>query len=319
MKNKIIYILNIILILSMLTLTGCRRTLGDPNKIQVVCTTYPIYDWAREIIGEDNENVELTLLLKNGVDMHSFQPSTEDVAVVASCDVLIYVGGESDAWVDDVLKESINDDMVVLNLLDCLGEHKKLEEHKEGMEGEAEDDAEYDEHVWLSLKNALVFVEVIKDTMVALDDEGRDIYEKRYNDYKKELTELDNEYQSVVDNANKNTIIVADRFPFLYLTSDYGLDYYAAFSGCSSETDASFETVVFLADKLDEIGASYILIIDNSDSSLAETVIDTSDSKGADVLVLDSLQSVTKKDIENGKTYLSVMKDNLQIIKKALE
>lgn len=311
-----------IMMVSLFCFTGCRKSPEDSDKIQVVCTTFPLYDWARELIGEDNPNVKLTLLLKNGVDMHSFQPTTEDIAAVSDCDVFIYVGGESDAWVEDVLKDAVNKDMVKINLLDCLGDNKRLEEHKEGMDEdheEEEEEEEYDEHVWLSLRNAILFVEEIEKTMVALDGEQSSVYSRNANAYVKKLEELDGKYEDMVKKSTKDTIIVADRFPFLYLVEDYGIDYYAAFAGCSAETAASFETVVFLADKLDELKLYYLIIIDNSSTDLADTVIEAAKDKEHEVLVLDSIQSVTKDDINNGKTYLSVMENNLTVLEKALE
>lgn len=320
----------VIFALSLVFVSGCKKTLNDSDKIQVVCTNYPIYDWVREIIGDDNDNIELTWLLDDGVDMHSFQPGTNDIALISSCDVLIYVGGESDEWMSDVLDEAVNDDMKVINLLDCLGDNKKQEEIKEGMEseegehehdeeGEHEHEEEYDEHVWLSLKNAKHFVEEIKSVLIEVDEDNKEVYKENCDSYVEKLDELDKQYENVVKNAAKDTIVVADRFPFLYLVEDYGLDYYAAFVGCSAETEASFETIVFLSDKIDELGLSSVLVIDNSDEKIAQTVISNTNDKNQKVLILDSLQSVTKEDVKAGKTYLSSMTDNLKIIEESLK
>ena len=212
------------------------------KKIKVVTTIFPEYDWVKEIAGYAGENMEITMLLDNGVDLHSYQPTTADLAKVSDCDLFIYVGGESDAWVDGALKEAVNKNMKVINLLDVLGESVKEEEVKEGMEAEEEQDEEdsqeeepeYDEHVWLSLKNAKVLTQAIADSLSEIDKEHKDIYSENEKNYEEKLDTLDKEYQETVDAASKKTLLFGDRFPFRYMVDDYGLDYYAAFVGCSA-------------------------------------------------------------------------------------
>lgn len=297
---------------------------GGTEQLRVVATIFPAYDWARQILGADAENAELTLLLDNGTDLHSYQPTADDIITISTCDLFIYVGGESDRWVEDALKGAVNQDMVVINLLDALGDAVKEEELVEGMEGEAEDadhgheEAEYDEHVWLSLKNASVLCRAISRQLKALDPANAGIYQANTDAYLARLDALDADYQAAVENAAFDTLLFGDRFPFRYLVDDYGLSYYAAFSGCSAETEASFETIAFLSGKLDELGLGSILVIEGPQHKIAETIVQNTVSRDQAILTLDSMQAVTSADIEAGVTYLSIMESNLAVLNTAL-
>lgn len=297
------------------------------EKLKIVTTIFPEYDWVKQILGEESSNAELTMLLDDGVDLHSYQPTAEDITKISDCDLFIYVGGESDAWVDDALKEAVNKNMKVINLLDVLGNTVKEEEVVEGMEAEeeeeesegAEEEPEYDEHVWLSLKNAQVLCKEIGKDLEDLDKAHADVYQKNTDAYVEALAALDKKYQETVDAANQKTLLFGDRFPFRYMVDDYGLTYYAAFVGCSAETEASFKTISFLAKKVDELGLRYIMTIEKSDQKIAKTIIQNTKEKNQQILTLDSMQSTTSKDVENGTTYLSVMADNLNVLKEALQ
>ena len=299
---------------------------GD-SDISIVTTIVPEYDWVKNIAGENPANADITMLLDSGVDLHSYQPTAEDIAKISKCDMFIYVGGESDEWVDDALKEATNKDMVVINLLDVLGDDIKEEEVVEGMEAEEEEaeegeegeEVEYDEHVWLSLKNAAKLCGVIKDGMVSVDEANKDVYEKNANDYITKLEALDAEYENAVKAGSKKTVLFADRFPFRYLVDDYGLEYYAAFVGCSAETEASFETITFLSKKVDELGLGSILTIEGKDKKIADTVKQNTAKKDQNILTMDSLQSTTSDDVAKGVTYISVMEGNLEVLKEALK
>ena len=482
---------------------------GD-KSMKIVTTIFPEYDWVKTILGEKADNAELTLLLDNGVDLHSYSPTVQDIAKIKECDMFIYVGGESDEWVEDVIETSGNSDMVVINLLDVLGDSVKDEEVVEGMEhehehehehskevstfedsevkdralsdwegdwqsayplvldgsldeawehkaeegdktadeykdyytagyktdytaisihddiitftddkgnvtksaykyngyyiqnwstgtkaamyrfeaedkeagapiyiefndhiiepadaehfhirmsnesydaivdpegnwptffdaslspegvceevmghGKHEDDEEEeeekDEHVWLSLKNASVLCDDIANELGNIDTANKDLYKSNAEAYKAELANLDSEYKAAVDSASVKTLLFGDRFPFRYLVDDYGLEYYAAFAGCSAESEASFETIVFLSEKTDELGLPAIMTIEGSDQKIAETVKENTSSKDQKILILNSLQSTTSADIENGTTYLSVMTENLEVLKEALQ
>lgn len=304
------------------TKTNSQTT--EASKLKIVTTIFPEYDWVREILGDQADHAELTLLLDNGVDIHNYQPTADDIMKISSCDMFIYVGGESDEWVEDALQEATNKDMVVIDLLDVLGDSVKEEEVKEGMQDEEEEEEgeeeepEYDEHVWLSLKNTKTLCSKISEELCGIDSENAETYQKNLKAYTEKLDKLDSEYKSLTDSAKEKTLIFGDRFPFRYLVDDYGLDYYAAFVGCSAETEASFETIVFLANKADELGVDTIFTIENSDKKIAETIISNTKSKNQKIAELNSLQSVTNEQIDSGTTYLSVMQSNYDVLKDTL-
>ena len=300
---------------------------SKPDKIEIICTTFSEYDWAREIVG-GSEKVEITYLLDNGVDLHNYQPSAGDIMRISDCDMFVYVGGESDKWVNDALAESRNKDMQVVKLLDVLGDFAKEEEIKEGMEAEEEDEEgeegedegpEYDEHVWLSLRNAEICCDAICESLCKLDSEGADTYKSNLEAYNAKLDQLDAEYVDMAENAKVKTVVFGDRFPFRYLVDDYGIDYYAAFVGCSAETEASFETIVNLANKMDELNLDTIFTIENSDASIAKSVIENSKNKDRGIETLDSIQSVTEDMVSGGVTYISIMQKNLDTLRKVLD
>lgn len=302
------------------------NTNNNDDPIKVVTTIFPEYDWVREIAGDEVSHMEITMLLDNGVDLHSYQPTADDIMKISDCDLFIYVGGESDAWVEDALKEAVNKDMKVINLLDVLGDSVKEEEVIEGMEAEEESEEddedegpEYDEHVWVSLKNAKVICKKIADDLAEIDAENADIYQKNNQEYAEKLDTLDSEYQQTAESASQKTLLFGDRFPFRYLVDDYGLNYYAAFVGCSAETEASFDTISFLANKMDELGLKNIMTIEKSDQKIAKTIINNTNDKNQGILTLDSMQSTTSDDAKNGATYLSIMKSNLEVLKQAVK
>ena len=496
--KKIIALL-LVLLMTVGMLAGCGKQ-NDDDKLQVVTTIFPEYDWVREILGDEADNAEITMLLDNGVDLHSYQPTADDIVKISNCDLFIYVGGESDEWVEEALKSAANKNMKAINLLDVLGDSVKTEEMVEGMqetehshshekkevsedrtlsdyegewqslypfmdekfkketvsymaeaegfddekeawdffykgnetdiryvnikgskiefvkedgtketgtyaydgfysdcwgetsiryqfkntdknsnapayvqfddhlnypskaehfhlycgddakamldikynwptyypadiqseddmiheflkhyvEDEDEHEEECDEHVWLSLKNAKVLVGAISDALQELDPDNKDAYAANADAYVQKLSALDAEYQTAVDNATCKTVLFGDRFPFRYLVDDYGLNYYAAFVGCSAETEASFETIAFLAKKVDELKLPCVLTIEGKDHKIAETIVENTSEKNQKVLTMDSMQSTTSQDVKNGTTYLSVMENNLSVLKEAL-
>ena len=293
----------------------------DDDKLKIVTTIFPEYDWVKQIAGDSN-NLDITFLMKNGGDLHSYSPSAEDILKISTCDMLVYVGGESDKWIEEILENAVNSNIKTINLMNVLGEKAKEEELVEGMEDDDHDDddaeLEYDEHVWLSLDNAELFVKSITENLCAIDSENAGTYKANCERYLSQLDALDDEYEKVIENSKYKTLIFADRFPFRYLTDDYDLNYYAAFKGCSAETEASFETITFLANKADELNLPRILTIDGSDGKIAKTVAATSKNKDRMIYSLDSLQSVTDNEVQSGKTYIKAMESNLEILKKAL-
>lgn len=301
-----------LLLALLLALSGCvthgAELQFDDGVADIVVTIYPVYDWVREILGEKADEVRLTLLLDDGVDMHSFQPTVADMAKIASCDLLIYVGGESDEWIDDV--ESRNSNQRRVSLLELLDGQTLEEELREGMKGEA--DGAIDEHVWLSLKNARALCASLLPYLRELGLDGRYL-DASAEAYEAKLEALDEQYRKVAENAARHTLLFADRFPFRYLTEDYGLDYYAAFAGCEAETEASFRTVAFLSEKLDELALPCVLVIESSDGKLAHTVVDSSADPTRPVLTLHSMQGSS-----GGRSYLKIMEENLTVLKEAL-
>ena len=484
--------------------TGCGNQNGSeskesaPKKLNIVTTIFPEYDWVKEILGEKAENANITMLLDNGVDLHSYQPTADDLVKIANCDLFIYVGGESDSWVSEALKNTVNKNRKVINLLNTLNTTVKTEEAMPGMQaeeghnhgyshfadsdvqdrtlsdwsgswqsvypylkdgtldkvmerkaesgdktaeeyhtyyetgyksdvekikidgkkgtiefikdgvsskatyqyegyqiydyesgsrgvryffkaingsknapkyvqfsdhgiapGKAEhfhiysgnegfdklsqemenwptyypsdmtgdeiaeemlehEEKEYDEHVWLSLKNAKILCNTISNAVSELDPNNKDIYATNVKNYTEKLSALDKQYQEAVNAATNKTVLFGDRFPFRYTVDDYGLQYYAAFAGCSAETEASFETISFLAKKVDELKLPCVLTIERTRHKIAETIIQNTNEKNQKILTMDSMQSTTSKDIESGATYLSVMEKNLSVLKEAL-
>ena len=301
---------------------SCNR--NNNGKMKIITTIFPEYDWVMNVLGDKKDNFDVSMLLDSGVDLHSYEPTIKDTVAITNCDLFVYVGGESDKWVDDVLKQAKNKNMVVINLMKTLGDKAKEEEVIEGMEGEEEEEEgeeegpEYDEHVWLSLNNSQLFISKICDSLSNLDKVNANYYKSNADAYINNLKALDAEYKDAVSKGNKDTLLFADRFPFRYLVDDYSLKYYAAFIGCSAETEASFETITFLANKVDELGLNYILKIESSDGKIANTVKNATQNKNQTILTMDSIQSATTKEYADGRNYLSIMQSNLEVLKQAL-
>ena len=333
--DKIGYIfIRFLLIAFILIGCGNNNATAKNDKLSIVATIFPEYDWVNEILGDKVKNVEVTMLLDNGVDLHSYQPTINDIAKISDCDMFIYVGGESDGWVNDALKNAKNDKIKVINLLEVLGDSVKTEELIEGMQEEhyhhheeiteEKHEHEYyeeekDEHVWLSLKNTKILCKVIADNLSEIDPENKDIYSANVSVYIEKLSALDEEYKKMVNGSNRKIVLFGDRFPFRYLVDDYGIDYYAAFVGCSAETEASFETVAFLSKKTDELKLPCVLTIEGANHKIAETVVANTYSKNQKVFTMDSMQSTTSSDVKNGITYIFVMEKNLDILREALK
>lgn len=307
--------------------SGCSaaKKSGDAQNKSIVCTTFPGYDWVKNILGSNPANFTLTLLQNNGTDLHSYQPSVEDIAKISASDLFVYVGGESDGWVEKVISEAKNKNMKVINMLEALGDKVKEEEIVEGMQAEEEEEdeeeeeeIEYDEHVWLSLSNAMHLTRELSAAIQEMDDSNAATYRANTETYIKKLSDLDAAYRNAVARADYDTVLFGDRFPFRYLTDDYDLRYFAAFVGCSAESEASFETIAFLANKVDELGLPSVMTIEKSDKKIAQTIIANTSAKNQEVLEMDSLQSITQKEIDEGRNYLSAMENNLTVLKKAL-
>ena len=321
MKNR--FLKYIAIAISSVLAPLCISCNGSNSKTKIITTIFPEYDWVMNVLGDKKDNFDVSMLLDSGVDLHSYEPTIKDTVAISNCDLFVYVGGESDEWVDDVLKQAKNKDMAVINLMEVLGDKAKEEELIEGMQGEeeeeeGEEEPEYDEHVWLSLNNSQLFVQSICDKLSIIDKDNANYYKANADAYINNLKSLDAQYKDAVSKANKDTLLFADRFPFRYLVDDYSLKYYAAFIGCSAESEASFETITFLANKVDELGLSCILKIESSDGGIANTVKNATKDKNQTILTMDSIQSATTKEYANGRNYLSIMQNNLGVLTQAL-
>lgn len=307
MKRFISILLSIAAVLCLFA--SCGENEAKSGKLLVVCTTFPQYDFAKNIAGDKAE----IKMLDSASDIHSFEPTAADIITISQADVFICIGGVSDKWVDKALESSGSSSVEVLRLMDTV---KVLnEETVEGMQAEEEEDEEADEHIWLSLKNAVQMVGGICNTLCAADPENASVYSANAESYTLKLNELDKQYEQTVASAKRKTVLFADRFPFRYLVEDYGLEYFAAFSGCSAETSASFETVAFLIEKTKELSLPVILVTESSDGKIAGTV---SKDTGAKVMVMDSCQSVHMSGIESGENYIDIMTENLKVLGEAL-
>ena len=322
-----------------LLLTGIMpfSALAEGKKVSVVTTIFPLYDWVREITA-GNDNVEITMLLDSGSDLHNYQPTAQDILKIATADLFVFVGGESDDWADDVLETARNEKLIALNLVKAMGDAIKMEEIVEGMEHDDHDhddhdddhddddhddddhdhEEEADEHIWLSLRNAQALSRVIAEKLAQIDPDNAALYQANFEGFHEKLAQLDTAYAEAVNAAAYKTVLFGDRFPFRYLVDDYGLDYYAAFSGCSAETEASFQTILFLAQKVDELNLPAVLTIEQPKARIAETIVGATKNKNQKILAMNSLQSVTSQGVQAGITYLSAMEENLAVLKDAL-
>ncbi|MEG1441078.1 MAG: metal ABC transporter substrate-binding protein [Oscillospiraceae bacterium] len=317
MKRKIIIL---ILILSIFSLSACgvrlnKTEYSEKQKINVVSTIFPSYDYVREI--SKGCNVELKMLLKPGTESHSYEPSPNDIVTIQNCDVFIYNGGESDVWVDYILETVDNPNMRVIKLMDCV---KKVEEVAiDGMHvhenNSSNEETEYDEHVWTSPLNAIEIVKNITNTLIEIDPQNSEIYNKNSKDYISELLNLDNKIRDIIKNSKKDTLIFGDRFPFRYFTDEYGLKYFAAFPGCSSESEPSAKTIAFLVDKIKNENISYVMYTEFSNHKIADTLaLET----GAKIVRFHSCHNISKMDMDNGVTYIDLMEENCKILREAL-
>lgn len=318
---KIIAYMSVLLI--SLNLAGCTNAGNISNSksgLTIICTIFPVYDWVRNIT-RDCDDVSVKLLIDNGADMHSYQPTVENVVSIIDSDVVIYIGGESDKWLLEVLEANPRENRVELSIMDLASNYMVEEEIVEGMQAEEEkseeDEIEYDEHVWMSIEKAAQVTGIICDELSELIPDKA----KLLDNTESYIMSLHNEgakYKEVLENCPNNRIIVADRFPFRYLCDDYGIDYFAAFPGCSTDANADFDTIIFLSQCVDDYGINAVCSTENTAADISDTVIEASGKK-LNKVTLNSMQSVTAGDIEGGVTYLSICEDNLSALKLALE
>lgn len=300
--------------------SACAKSGNSSNdssdKLKIISTIFPSYDFARQVGGE---NVNVTMLLKPGTESHTYDPTPQDIIKIQDCDLFIYVGGESDEWVNDILNSNDRKPKKIIALMDCVD--KVEEEIVEGMEEDGEDEEgegdtiEYDEHVWTSPVNASKISNKIADALKELDPKNEKNYEKNRLSYSRELSALDSSFKKTVDNSERKLIVFGDRFPFRYLADEYGLSYYAAFPGCSSETEPSASTISFLINKVKEKNIPVVFTIEFSNGKVADTICEDT---GAKKLELHSCHNVTQDEFDNGVTYVSLMQQNVKNLGEAL-
>ena len=308
-----------ILCLLAFSLYFCVACAPQKEGFEVVCTNFASYEWAKAVIGDTGASV--SMLSENGADMHNYEPTVRHLAKISDCDIFIYTGGESEAWVEKALRNPKNKDRQVICLADTIG-HENLkcaedDDHDHDHAGHHHDEA-FDEHIWLSLPFAMTLVQTIADTMSLALPANANTYQANASAYICALEALHMRMQTAVEYSRENTLVFADRFPFLYLVCDYGLSYAAAFDGCSTETNATPATLISLARICDEKEISTLLIIDGSDGSVARGVIACAQNQSMQILTLNSMQSISKKDVDAGATYLSIFEANVAILEMAL-
>lgn len=327
------------LIITMSCFTACSASAESDDKLTVVTTIFPPYDFVREIAGDD---VDIVLLVKPGSEVHGFDPTLEDIAAICSADLFIYTGGESDQWAGAVLELAESEHMPVraIAMTDMVAtvdeelvegmqsdehdhehehdhdsDHEHEHEHDHDSEHEHEEEPETDEHVWTSLRNAQIIVDDIANELCGLAPEKSELFRANADDYIARLDELDKRYCEVMERASRNTLVFAERFPFRYLAEDYSLDYFAAFPGCASDCEPSLATIAFLAEKIESEDIPVVFYIEFSKQEVSGAI---SKATGAKQLELHSCHNLTREEFARGETYLSLMTKNLSVLQEAL-
>lgn len=314
--NKVILLVAIV-VLSMTALSACGKkedsTEISTDKINVVASIFPEYDFLRQIGGD---HINLTMLLMPGAESHSFEPTPQDIKAVTKSDMFVYVGGDSDTWVASMLDSIDTKSTDVVTLMDCVSLVE--EETVDGMTAEEEEDSgevEYDEHVWTSPKNAMLIAQKLCDNLCQVDPDNAVDYKQNTKDYIDKLTDLDQKFQNVVDNAKRKEIVVGDRFPFRYFVDEYGLTYYAAFPGCSTDTEASAATIAFLNDKVKQDSIPVVFHIELSNEKVCDAICEATGAKSE---LLNAVHNISKSDFDAGITYIDLMEHNVEVLKEAL-
>ena len=308
-----------------LALCACGQQAQAPETdggVKIVATVFPAYDFARQIAGDDGN---VTLLIPPGSEAHSYEPTPQDIIRIQNCDLLVCNGGESEAWLDEILGGMGTEipTVVMLDCVDALTEedkdgmqvHEHHEHHDHDHDHDEHEDEEYDEHVWTSPVNAQLICRAISAALCQADPAHASDYTARCVDYCAELQELDADFRCVIANAKRHTLIFADRFPVRYFVEEYGLDYFAAFPGCADDTEPSARTVAFLIDRVREEQAPAVLYIEFSNQKMADIVCEDT---GCEKLLFNSCHNVTADQLRGGVTYLELMRGNLETVKEAL-
>jgi zinc transport system substrate-binding protein len=304
----------VLIIIGIVLLTGCNNDEIVANKLIIRTTSFPGYDFARAI-AKDKANIKM--LLKPGSEMHDFEPTPQDIKDIKNSDIFIYVGGESDEWIDDILDDVDTSKTKIIKLMDLVNivEEEQVEGMEEESKEEESEETEYDEHIWTSPMNAVTIINKIKDEIIELDKDNKEVYEENANNYVDKLLVIDSQIREIVANSKRKELIFGDRFPLRYFVDEYNLSYYAAFPGCSEQTEASAKTLTFLINKVKEDHIPVVFHIELSSGKIANAI---SSETGAKVLEFKSAHNILQKDFESGITYIDIMNDNIKVLKEAL-
>lgn len=307
MKNKIIIL---ILLISFVLITGCGKNKSN-SKYTIVTTSFPGFDFARAITKD--ADFDVIMLLKPGSEMHHYEPTPQDIINIEKSDLFIYVGGDSDSWIEDVLKDIDTKKTKIIKLMDLVNVVE--EETVEGMEEEEDEEVEYDEHVWTSPSNVITIIKKLKEEIIKIDESDKEKYENNSSLYIDKIKDIDEEIKEIVNNSKRKELVFADRFPFRYFVDEYNLNYYASFKGCSEQTEASAKTIAFLIDKVKKDNIPVVFKIELSDGRIAENI---SKATNAKILEFHSAHNISQKDFDKGLTYIDIMKNNVKALKEAL-
>lgn len=277
---------------------------GAEGTLSVVCTDFPCYDFARQAAGD---RAEVTLLLKPGVEAHSYEPTPSDIIAVGDANLFVYIGGESDAWADSILAGFDDDGPATLRMMDCVADLIEEEDDGHGLE--------YDEHIWTSPRHAAKMALAAGEALAGIDPEDAEYYRGNAAAYAGEIEAIDAQITDIVENAARRTLVFADRFPFIYFTRDYGLDYLAAFPSCTADTEPSAQVVMALIQKVAGERIPAVYTIELSTRAIAKTV---AEETGAEILTLQSMQTVAQDDFDAGASWVSIMKENIEALSKGL-
>ena len=289
-----------------------KRAKDNYSSKKIISSSFVGYDFVRAISGNDSD---VSMLLKPGAEAHSFEPTPEDIIDIKNADLFIYTGGESEIWIKKLLENNEIPKEKTLRLMDFI-ELKKEETPKGSEESENDDNDEYDEHIWTSLTNAKIILTEIKNKLISLYPEKEQLFEENYKNYFERLEKIDKEIKKVVSKSDKNELIFGDRFPFRYFVDEYDLKYYAAFPGCSEQTEASSNTISLLVKEAKEKDIHVVLKIELTSDKLAKTIADELNAK---VLELNSAHNISQTDFENGKTFADIFEENVEVLREALK
>ena len=305
----------LLIILIPFLVVGCGNKQSS-SKYTIITSNFPCYDFARAIVN-DEEDVDVKMLLKPGSEMHDFEPTPQDIINIQNSDIFIYVGGESDEWIDDILSDIDTSKTKIIKIMDYVDliEEDELEVLEDKEEKAEDGEEEYDEHVWTSPENAMKIISKLKEEVINMDKDNSSKYEANAENYIKQIEEIDTELKNIVATSKRKEIVVGDRFPFIYFVKEYGISYIAAFKGCSDQSEASAKTISYLIDKVKKDNIPVILKIELSNGNIANTI---KEETGAKVLQFNSAHNISQDDFDKGVTYIDIMKSNVKVIKEAL-